>query len=143
LSVVAEKVVLQLKSRTDYEVRTLLPMTRLYVDREDVGLDLYGPVRSWYNGDTPAEASLSAKSDLVIEVGIWNYAFVQNVLGIAVVLKAVDPATGTVLGRARAWDTPPVDAAEIMFANDAGRFKAVFTETVDRLTAQDLSQLGF
>ena len=140
--VVAGQVIRQLREQGAYQARELLPMTPLYAGIDDPGMDLYQPVRAWYNGDRPTSAALSADTDLVIEVGIWNYAYIQEVLAVAVVLRAVDPRSGEVLGRARSWDTPSADTAEVMFANDAQAFKSMFTATSDRLVGESLRRLG-
>ena len=41
-------------------------------------------------------------ADVVVEVGIWNYELAQGQFAVAVVVRAVDPVTGEILGRARA-----------------------------------------
>ncbi len=140
--IVAQQVQSHLKGRNLYEVQILLPMTKLFVGDKRGQLDPYGPVRSWYNGDRAASGTLTADTDVVVEVGIWSYELAQGLLAVAVVLRAVDPVTGEVLGRARAWDTPRAPHMESLFANEAQRFKALFTDTTERLTEQALRQLG-
>ncbi len=140
--VLAQQVASHLNARTDYDVEIILPMTKLFVGDKRGQSNPYGPVRSWYNGDQAADGTLTADADLVVEVGIWNYELAQGLLGMAVVLRAVDPGNGEVLGRARAWDTPRAPSMELLFGNDAQRFKALFTDTTQRLTDQALRQLG-
>ncbi len=142
--IVAQQVESHLKGRNLYDVQILLPMTKLYVgDKRELGpLSTHGPVLSWYNGERAASGTLTADTDVVVEVGIWSYELAQGLLAVAVVLRAVDPVTGEVLGRARAWDTPRAPRMESLFANEAQRFKALFTDTTERLTEQALRQLG-
>lgn len=140
--VVAQQVASHLNARTEYDVEIILPMTKLFVGEKRGKFNPYGPVRSWYNGDQAADGTLTADADLVVEVGIHDYELAQGLLAVGVVLRAVDPGNGEVLGRARAWDTPRAPSMELLFGNDAQTFKALFTDTTQQLTGQALSQLG-
>ncbi len=140
--IVAQQVESHLKGRNLYDVQILLPMTKLFVgDKRDL-LDPYGPIRSWYNGDQAVSGTLTADTDVVVEVGIWSYELAQGLLCVAVVLRAVDPVTGEILGRARAFDCPRAPHMESLFANQAQQFKALFADMTERLTDEALKQLG-
>ncbi len=149
--IVTQQVESHLKGRNLYDVQILLPMTKLFVgDKRELGpLSAYGPVLSWYNGDQAASGSLTADTDVVVEVGLTGYEIAQGQFCVAVSLRAVDPGTGEILGRARAisvnsttWKCPLVPHMESLFANEAQRFKALFTNITERLTDEALRQLG-
>ena len=149
--IVAQQVESHLKGRNLYDVQILLPMTKLYVgDKRELGpLSAYGPALSWYNGDRAASGTLTADTDVVVEVGITGYELAQGQFCVAVSLRAVDPGTGEILGRARAisvnsttWKCPLVPHMESLFANEAQRFKEMFINITERLTDEALRQLG-
>lgn len=140
--IVAQQVESHLKGRNSYDVQILLPMTKLYVDDKRGLLDVYGPIQNWYNGNQALRRTLTANADVVVEVGIWNYELAQGLFGVAVVVRAVDPVTGEILGRARAWDTPRAPRMDSLFADEAKQFKELFTHTTKLLTEQALRQLG-
>ena len=141
--IVAQQVASLLEQKHVYEVRVLLPMTKLFKGGQKSGLDPYGPIRTWYNGSRLGSGARNADSDVVIEAGVWNYELAQDVLILCVVLRAVDPVGDEVLGRARVCGLPPAADVDALFADDAQQFKALFTETSSHLTRQALDQLGF
>jgi hypothetical protein len=107
------------------------------------------PLRAYYN-DTkpdPTYASLAAgPSDAVLEVGVMNYEVaLGSQLLVQVFMRLVDPATGRLIGRARAADPfhlLSVNPLEETLANDAAKFKVIFDSATRRLVADALRQLG-
>lgn len=106
------------------------------------------PIRSHYNYMGPIQsyrALASDKSLLVLEVSISNYEVTTEKLLLQVHLKLIDPSGERVVGRARsnnAWSLPSLEPLDQAFANDASRFKEVFSETGRQLVRQSLAELG-
>jgi hypothetical protein len=107
------------------------------------------PIRSYYN-DTKLDstyASLgSGPTVAVLEVGVMNYEVGPGShLLVQVFMRLVDPATGRLIGRARAADPVhpvSVDPLEETLANDAAKFKVIFDAATRGLVADALRQLG-
>jgi hypothetical protein len=104
------------------------------------------PIRSWYNDTEPKKQyrSLAQEGiDAVIEVGISNYeiAFSRKLL-LQVHLKLIEPASGKILGRARAYSLTPVAPTEELFASNASTFKEVVTASGKQLIVSNLKELG-
>jgi hypothetical protein len=103
------------------------------------------PIRSWYNDASPSAQydALAAKGiAAVIEVGVSNYEIYAEKLLLQVSVKLLDPASGALLGRARASSftaLPPMDAA---FAADAGLFKQAVLSAGKPLVLNCLQELG-
>ena len=140
--ILARQVEAHLKGRNIYDVGILLPVTELFGSNKGDLYDPYAPIRDWYNSDHAAKGTLAANSDVVIEVGIWNFELNYGNLLLSVNLRAVDPATGEVLGRARAYEQSSVGSKGSSNANEAQQFKELFAGMARRLTQQALRQLG-
>lgn len=107
------------------------------------------PIRSYYNYTGPVESyrnlALSADRALVLEVSISNYEITSDKLLLQVHLKAIDPRSGEVVGRARSydpWNMPSLEPIDQALANDASRFKEIFAMTGRDLVKEALGQLG-
>jgi hypothetical protein len=107
------------------------------------------PIRAYYNDTKPDStyASLaSGPSVAVLEVGVMNYEVgLGSHLLVQVFMRLVDPATGHLIGRARAADPfhpLSVDPLEETLANDAAKFKVMFDAATRGLVADALRQLG-
>ena len=140
--VVARQVEASLKGKKPYEVHLHVSMTKLFSGEKRGRFDPYGPVRAWFNGDEATERARKSDVDVVVEVGVLNYELAQGLFLIAVVLRAVDPVTGEVLARARAYATPHALPMVELFEDEAQAFKAMFTSTTKQLAEQALNQLG-
>jgi hypothetical protein len=107
------------------------------------------PIRAWYNDTRPVprpEAATPGRRTLVLEVGILNYEIMGDDLLLQVMVKLIDPASGAVIGRARAAVAPkamphvgPLDAA---FAGSADVFKRIVVTQSRMLVHACLVQLG-
>lgn len=103
------------------------------------------PIRSWYNDDTPSLRYVDRGhpgAGLVLEVGVSNYEVFANKLLLQVHLKLIDPASGRLLGRARASNftgLPPMDRA---FADDAALFRQSAVRAGETLLQECLRALG-
>lgn len=103
------------------------------------------PIRSWYNDERPAQryASLHAKGvEAVAELGISNYEILTGKLLLQIHVKLIDPASGKLLGRARAssfTEMPPMDE---LFADDAKLFKESVSRAGNPLVTTCLQDLG-
>jgi hypothetical protein len=107
------------------------------------------PLRAYYNDTKPDStyASLGAGPLVaVLEVGVMNYEVgLDSHLLVQVFMRLVDPATGRLIGRARAADPfhlLSVDPLESALANDSAKFKVIFDQATRGLVADALLQLG-
>lgn len=107
------------------------------------------PLRAFYNETKPDSTYVSLGSGpsvAVLEVGVMNYEVgLGSHLLVQVFMRLVDPATGRLIGRARASDPfhpLSVDPLEDTLANDAAKFKVIFDAATRRLVADVLQQLG-
>jgi hypothetical protein len=106
------------------------------------------PIRAHYNDMGPIAAYRDLATDpslRVFEVGISNYEIFSDRLILQVHLKMIDPSSGDVIGRARAGnasDLPSLAPLEQAFANNASRFKEVFSKTSAPLVTKCLTELG-
>ncbi len=86
-----------------------------------------GPIRDWYNDESPSAkyAALAVKGvDLIAEVGIINYEVGSHGnLYLQVVVKLIDPRSGQLVGRARAFSSTDFIAIDKAFDNDAKPLK--------------------
>jgi hypothetical protein len=107
------------------------------------------PIRAWYNdtaptpdyGDHPWDKSL-----YVLEVGVINYEIDRaGGLLLQVAMKVIDPASGQVIGRARAanpWNMPKLAPLDQAFADNGSRFKDAFVLTGRESARRCLAELG-
>jgi len=58
-----------------------------------------------------------------------------------VMMKLVDPASGRVLARSRAWALPEIGRPEDLFKADGQAFKQLFAKTAGGLVAKNLRQM--
>lgn len=107
------------------------------------------PIRGYYNNtqlDSTYASLGSASSVAVLEVGVMNYEVgPDSHLLVQVFMRLVDPATGRLIGRARAADPfhlVSVDPLEETLANDAAKFKVIFEAATRGLVTDVLRQLG-
>ena len=107
------------------------------------------PIRAHYNYTGPVQSYRSLASDqsiFVLEVSISNYEVSFGKLLVQMHLKLIDPRAEQVVGRVRsgnAFNTPSVKPLDQVLANDAARFKEIFSETGCKLVRQSLADLGF
>lgn len=108
------------------------------------------PIRAWYNDTDPVSEYRHIQQDnavYVIEVGIMNYS-IENwstALTLQVAMKLIDPASGKVIGQARATNIhsrPHLGSLHQTFSGNASRFKQIFRKTGRELTAKCLVKLG-
>lgn len=84
------------------------------------------PVRAWYNDTLPSTryAGLAAnRVEAVAEIGVSNYEIFAGKLLLQVHVKLIDPASGALVGRARASSYTDLPSMDDAFAEDAKRFK--------------------
>ncbi len=101
------------------------------------------PLRAWYNADTSAfNYSDRSSSGAVLEVGLLNYELSAGYLSIQVVMKVVDPASGSVIANARKFSFPKVRDVDSLFEGDAAAYKQLFRETTATLVQECIEKLG-
>ena len=107
-----------------------------------------GPIRAHYNDPGPVEdyrAMGAGGGRVVIEASLSNYEILGESLLVQVHLKVIEPATGLVIGRARAarafrlQEEGPVGRA---FEDSAAGFKAAFAAGIRPLVRDCLAALG-
>jgi hypothetical protein len=102
------------------------------------------PYRAWYSDDaagidyTPPSGSKS----LVLEIGLPIYEFAFNRLRMVVMVKAIDPATGGVVGRTLHQAFAKAGPVPELLSNDAAGLKQAFIEGARPLVATALRELG-
>lgn len=109
----------------------------------------FAPINGWYNDTEPVPDYRSIASDdayYVLEVGVLHYSIQpRGELLVQVMMKVINAADGRVIGRVRAadpWNLPKVTPYDQAFANDARRFKEIFSITATELIRDCLTQLG-
>lgn len=101
------------------------------------------PLRSWYNMSTsPFSYSEQPSSGAVLEVGLLNYELSFGYLLVQVVMKLVDPESGSVIANVRCYSYPEVGVVEKLFEGDAAGYKQVFRETTVALVTECTEELG-
>jgi hypothetical protein len=123
------------------------------VEHRDYTLTLenwLAPTRAWYNDAEPAAGYADLPRDpssYVLEVAVINYEIASfGRLLLQVAMKLIDPSTGNVVGRARAWNamnSPRLEPVDQALSGDAARFKEAFLGTGRELTTRCLAELGF
>jgi hypothetical protein len=87
----------------------------------------YGAIRAWYSETRSSldHTELARRGfDAVLEVGLLNHEYaVGDFLLTQVMVKLVNPASGSVLGRARDASYPQVEALEQLFADEGRLYK--------------------
>jgi hypothetical protein len=101
------------------------------------------PLRSWYN-ESPSTFVYSdqSKSGAVLEVGLLNYELTSGSLLVQVVMKLIDPATGTVLANARNFSNTSVEDMDRLFQDDASGYKHLFQTVTAALVEDCIDDLG-
>ena len=102
------------------------------------------PIRDWYNEETSKfdyKALKYEQFDAVLEIGVGNYEVGTGMIALSVMLKLIDPLTGQVLGRARAWEWPRTGTDGI-FENDGQRFKDMISALGSKLITKCLADVG-
>jgi hypothetical protein len=103
------------------------------------------PIRAWYNDETPSSryAAFAGKGvDMIAEVGISNYEIFTGKLLLQVHIKLIDPASGRLLGRARASSFNALPSMDVLFADEAKIFRASVSAQGGQLVTTSLEQLG-
>jgi hypothetical protein len=104
----------------------------------------YAPIRSWFNEEVSQfdyKSLHNQRIDAVLEIGMLHYVLIQDHIGLQVMLKLIDPLTGQVLGRARAYDVPAARTEGIL-ENNGQKFKDMFGALGAKLITQDLKSIG-
>ena len=105
----------------------------------------YAPIRSWYNQKTSQfdyKSLEDQRIDAVLEVGLLNYILMSDRILLQVMLKLIDPATGKVLGRARAFDFEFFSGTDGLFEDNGQPFKNLVGGLGGRLVTEDLKSIG-
>jgi hypothetical protein len=104
-----------------------------------------GSIRDWYNDASPSAkyAALAVKGvDLIAEVGISNYEIgMRGNLLLQVSVKLIDPRSGQLVGRARAYSSTDFKAIDKAFDNDAKPFKDFVLQASNQLVLTCLREL--
>jgi hypothetical protein len=102
------------------------------------------PYRAWYSDDTAGidYTQQSGNKGLVLEIGLPIYEFAFDRLRMVVMVKAIDPATGRVVGRTLHQAFAKVGTIPELLANDATGLKLAFIEGARPLVASALRELG-
>ena len=113
-------------------------------ERTFFGENWMAPLRDWYDQGFSRTTYRSLQQegiDAVLEVGLLNYALYRDNLMLQVCLKLVDPATGSVLGRAKAVDYREI-AGSGLFNDNGSSFKRLFLDIGNKLLTEDLKDIG-
>jgi hypothetical protein len=144
---IAEEAMRQLKTASGYavtvneEVRPLPGVER----REATYLmeNWMAPLRAWYNMDeSPFGYDVQSDDGAVLEVGLLNYELTNGLFLIQVVMKLVDPETGSVIANARNASYPKIGNPAPLFADDAEGYKRLFRANIRPLVTQCINDLG-
>ncbi len=100
------------------------------------------PIRAWYGSDAPTTGYAATAGGAVVELGISNYEIFDRKLLLQVHLRLIDPASGRLLGRARASSFTELPAMDALFTNDARPFKDAVIRAGAPLLATCLQELG-
>lgn len=103
------------------------------------------PIRAWYNDTLPSPryASITLNGiGAVAEIGISNYEIYSGKLLLQVHVKLIDPASGQLLGRARASSFSELPSMDEVFAADAKLFKELTSRAGNQLLVECLHELG-
>lgn len=102
-------------------------------------------LQEWYRRNTsamnPLELAQPAKSR-ILELGLPDYALLDDQLLLQVLVKMVDPSTGKVMARAGNRASVSIGSPEELFAHGGKRFKSVLAVEGKRLLEQNLRDLG-
>jgi len=89
----------------------------------------FRPIRSWYRSN-PSEVNymgIPEDVDLVIEIGVSNYSYMNPKMNLQVHMRLVDPKTKELLRKTRKWKYFKMGKPEEAFANEGELFKETFT----------------
>lgn len=103
------------------------------------------PIRSWYNDERPATRyapHAAGQVSAVAELGVSNYEIQAGRLLLQVHVKLLDPASGQVIGRARASSFTELPSMDEVFATDAERLKQSVARAGNALVLSCLQELG-
>lgn len=103
------------------------------------------PIRSWYNDERPSKRYFPLAEnqvDAVAEIGVSNYEIFSARLVLQVHVKLIDPATGQILGRARASSFTELPSMDELFSSDAKRLKDSVSLAGNELVLSCLQELG-
>lgn len=146
--ILAQEAAKQITSKGKYDVTVMQTFHKFpgLINRERTfsGENWQAPIRSWYNNNTSPFDYKSLKNqgiDAVLEVGMLNYSLYNDTIIVQVSLKLVDPSTGQVLGRARAYDHQKIETSGL-FENNGRNFKDLFASIGRKLLTDDLKSIG-
>jgi len=98
-------------------------------------INWFAPINGWYNDTEPVpdyRSIASDDADYVLEVAVLHYGIQpRGELLVQVMIKAITPADGQVIGRARAsnpWSMPKVVPYDQVFANDRAASRKFYQE---------------
>ncbi|MEE9572540.1 MAG: hypothetical protein V3W20_05810 [Candidatus Neomarinimicrobiota bacterium] len=114
-------------------------------DRTWHGENWHASIRSWYNQTKSLfDYGLLRNQgcDVVLEVGIFNYMYIETHIGLSVWVRLIDLETDQLLGRSRAYDQPYIGNGEQLLANKGKRFKDLFGALGARLVNENLQSIG-
>lgn len=107
--------------------------------------DPHSLLQEWYRANTsalnPAELSVGTETR-VLELGLPDYALLEDRLLLRVLVKIVDPSTGVVVARAGNQASVNVGSPEQLFTHGGRKFKTVFAAEGRRLLQKNLQDIG-
>jgi len=102
-------------------------------------------LQDWYHRNTsalnPAELGDTTNAR-VLELGLPDYALLEDRLLLQVLVKIVDPSTGEVMARAGNRASIDIGSPERLFTHGGREFKTVFAAEGRRLLEKNLRDLG-
>jgi hypothetical protein len=105
-----------------------------------------GPIRDWYakpKSTSSFEDETTPAPDAVVETAILNYEITPDYrLSLQIMVKVVEPATGQVIGRARASDDFAIGQPDQALAKGGRQFKEIFAQKGNELIAKCLKEIG-
>lgn len=102
-------------------------------------------LQEWYRRNTsamnPLELAQPAKTR-ILELGLPDYALLEDQLLLQVLVKMVDPSTGKVTARAENRASVSIGSPEELFTHGGKKFKSVFAVEGKRLLEKNLRDIG-
>ena len=102
-------------------------------------------LQDWYHRNTPALNPVElgeVTKTRVLELGLSDYALLEDQLLLQVLVKIVDPSTGEVTARPGNRALVSIGSPEELFTHGGRKFKTLFAAEGRRLLERNLRELG-
>jgi len=102
-------------------------------------------LREWYRGHSSALGAKELEGAgrfPVLEIGLFQFSWVEDRLHLQILAKMVDPLSGKVRARSQGHASAWVGLPETLFLHGGERFKAVFAAAGRGLLERNLQEMG-